>query len=83
MPRKKKDDAAPVVDESTPAARICRALEAIGIVEVAVSDVDLGERYLTCTIGGVYDSIQRQGRSDDELIALAVASYRTVSARMG
>lgn len=42
-----------------------------GTVEHVVMDAD----YLRCTISGVYDAIQRQGRSDDDLIALAVASY--------
>jgi hypothetical protein len=82
MPAKKKA-AAPAVDETKPAARIARALFDAGMPEVAVSEVTLDERGLTCTVGGLYDHIQRQGRNDDDLIALAVASYRTVSARIG
>lgn len=58
------------------------ALEAAG-VDATVVTCDMGANYLRCDIGGVYDAIQRQGRSDEELIALAVEGYRKTMERRG
>lgn len=44
-------------------------------IKASVDDLQLDDDAMACSINGVYDYIQRQGRSDDDLIALAVQSY--------
>lgn len=78
MARAKKA-AAPAV-ENTEANPLQAALDAAG-VEGAVESCAMGEDGITCTVSGIYDFIQRQGRSDEALIALAVESYVICSAR--
>lgn len=58
------------------------ALDA-GKIKATVEQVVIDDDYLRCTISGVHDSIQRQGRSDEDLIALAVAAYVKHVERMG